>query len=68
MDEQKKCVMPDYEAEYRRLCEENLKMSMEIQGMKDYFANREMEHKQQAEIMNAKLEMVYLIFGGRNHG
>ena len=64
MDEQKKCVMPDYEAEYRRLCEENQKMSMEIQDMQNYFGAMERNNA----IMKAQLDIVYLIFGGRNHG
>jgi hypothetical protein len=75
MDEQNKCVMPDYEAECKRLYakyheekELNQKMSDEIRGMKDYFENRERDHYQEAAILKAKLEMVYLIFGGRNYG
>ena len=68
MEDQGKCVMPDWEAEYHRQLELNHKMSNEIQAMKGYFEEREMKHKQEAAIMNAKLEMVYLIFGGRNYG
>lgn len=75
MDEQNKCVKPDYELECKRLYAEyhdaielNKKMSDEIQAMKGYFEEREMKHKQEAAIMKAKLEMVYLIFGGRNYG
>ena len=68
MPEQSKCVMPDddlnYELECCRLWEQNEKMSNEIQDMKDYFERQSREN----EIMKAKLEMVYLIFGGRNHG
>lgn len=64
MDEQKKCVMPDYEAEYNKQLVLNEKMSSEIHDMKHYFERQSREN----EIMKAKLEMVYLIFGGRNHG
>lgn len=68
MDEQNKCVMPDddldYEMECRRLWEQNDKMSQEIKAMKNYFEGQRREN----EILNAKLEMVYLIFGGRNYG
>ena len=68
MDEQNKCVMPDYEAECRRLREQNEKMSQEIKAMHHHFENRERDHNRETAILNAKLEMVYLIFGGRNYG
>lgn len=61
---QKECVMPDWEAEYHRQLELNQKMSNEIQDMKNFFEGQKREN----EIMKAKLEMVYLIFGGRNYG
>lgn len=64
MDEQKKCVMPDYEAEYNKAVELNCMMSQEVRDMKDYFERQSREN----EIMKAKLEMVYLIFGGKNRG
>lgn len=65
MDGQEKCVMPDYEAEYNKAVELNCKLSKEVRDMKAYFENREKEHNQEAAILKAKLEMVYLIFGGR---
>ena len=68
MDEQNKCVMPDYEAECRKLWEQKEKMAQEMKAMQHHFENREREHRQEAAIMNAKLEMVYLIFGGRHYG
>ena len=68
MDGQNKCVMPNYEAEYNKAVELNCKLSKEVRDMKDYFENREKEHNQEAAILKAKLEMVYLIFGGRNYG
>lgn len=64
MDEQNKCVMPDYEAEYNKAVELNCKLSKEVRDMKAYFERQSREN----EIMKAKLEMVYLIFGGRNYG
>lgn len=64
MDEQNKCVMTDWESEYHRMCEENQKMSMEIQDMQNYFGAMERNNA----IMKAQLDIVYLIFGGRNHG
>lgn len=54
----------DYEAEYNKAVELNCMMSQEVRDMKDYFERQSREN----EIMKAKLEMVYLIFGGRNHG
>lgn len=65
MEDKAKCVMTDWESEYHAACELNKRMSNEIQDMKGYFEEREMKHKQEAAIMNAKLEMVYLIFGRR---
>lgn len=64
MEDQAKCVMPDWESEYHAACELNQKMSYEIRDMKNYFECQKREN----EIMKAKLEMVYLIFGGRNYG
>lgn len=64
MEDQGKCVMPDWESEYHAACELNKRMSNEIQDMKNFFEGQKREN----EIMKAKLEMVYLIFGGRNHG
>lgn len=64
MYEQEKCVMPDWESEYHRQLELNQKMSCEIRDMKNYFQGLE----QQSAIMRAQLDIVYLIFGGRNHG
>lgn len=71
MEDQAKCVMPDYEAECKILYakyhdekELNQKMSNEIQDMKNYFENMERNNA----LMKAQLDIVYLIFGGRNHG
>jgi len=64
MEDQAKCVMPDWESEYHAACELNKRMSNEIQDMKNFFEGQKREN----EIMKAKLEMVYLIFGGRNYG
>lgn len=64
MEDQGKCVMPDWESEYHAVCKLNEKMSNEIQDMKHYFERQ----GRQNEIMKAQLDIVYLIFGGRNHG
>lgn len=64
MEDQGKCVMPDWESEYHAACELNKMMSNEIQDMKSYFEKQKREN----EIMKAQLDIVYLIFGGRNHG
>lgn len=61
MEDQGKCVMPDWESEYHAACELNKRMSNEIQDMKNFFEGQKREN----EIMKAKLEMVYLIFGRR---
>lgn len=64
MEDQAKCVMPDWESEYHAACELNKRMSNEIQDMKNYFEAMERNNA----IMKAQLDIVYLIFGGRNHG
>lgn len=64
MEDQAKCVMPDWESEYHRQLELNHKMSCEIQDMKNYFEAMERNNA----LMKAQLDIVYLIFGGRNHG
>ncbi len=61
MDEQNKCVMPDYKVEFDMLCDEHKKLCAEFSDMKQYFEKQAIEN----EIMKAKLEMVYLIFGRR---
>ena len=62
MEDQAKCVMPDWESEYHAACELNKRMSNEIQDMKGYFERQEREHA----MMQAQLDIVYLIFGGKN--
>ena len=64
MEDQNKCVMPDLESEYHRQLEVNQKMSNEIKDMQTDFGNMERNNA----IMKAQLDIVYLIFGGRNHG
>lgn len=64
MEDQAKCVMPDYKVEFDMLCDEHKKLSAEFSDMKRYFEKQAIEN----EIMKAQLEMVYLIFGGRNYG
>lgn len=64
MEDQGKCVMPDWESEYHRQLELNQMMSNEIQDMKNYFENMERNNA----LMKAQLDIVYLIFGGRHHG
>lgn len=61
MEDQGKCVMPDWESEYHAACELNKRMSNEIQDMKAYFERQSREN----EIMKAQLDIVYLIFGRR---
>lgn len=55
------CARPDYEAECKRLTDELHKLKEEL----DYI--RKCYHESQRELTaaNAKLEMVYLIFGDR---
>ena len=54
----------DYKAEYERLVAERHKMQSEIAYLRTELEERETE----AHRMRAQLDMVYLIFGGRNHG
>lgn len=61
MEDQAKCVMPDWESEYHAACELNKRMSNEIQDMKNFFEGQKREN----EIMRAQLDIVYLIFGRR---
>ena len=50
------------QAEFNMLCDEHNKLKTEFFDMKKYFEKQAIEN----EIMKAQLEMVYLIFGGRN--
>ena len=51
---------PDYEAEYHKLLEENAKLNEECK----YLQMNMQELRNENNILNAKLGMVYLIFGG----
>lgn len=61
MEDQAKCVMPDYKVEFEMMRDEHKKLCAEFFDMKQYFEKQAIEN----EIMKAKLEMVYLIFGRR---
>lgn len=50
----------DYKAEYERLKAENIKLKDEI----EWYRNSAFE----MEKMRAQLDIVYLIFGGKNNG
>lgn len=53
---------PNYEAEYERLNEICKKQEMELREFREEFCCVEQENRE----LRAKLDMVYLIFGGRN--
>lgn len=55
------CCHPDYEAECKRLTDELHKLKEEVHYMKEVCA----EGQRELTAANAKLEMVYLIFGRR---
>ena len=58
------CARPDYEAECKRLTDELSKLKEEFHYVKEI----EVEARRELAAANAKLEMVYLIFGGRAYG
>lgn len=55
-----KCIGIDYEAQCKTLSDENMKLKEEIA----YLRNMENEFAR----MRAQLDIVYMIFGGRNNG
>ena len=55
------CCQPDYEAECKRLTDELRKLEEESH----YIRNLYTEAQRELAAANAKLDMVYLIFGGR---
>lgn len=71
-----KYVMPDYEAEYKRLTEENMKLFDEAErakiiaeDLRRKISDMEFAHdSMETEFarMRAQLDIVYLIFGGHN--
>ena len=55
------CCRPDYEAECKRLTDELHKLKEECHYLKELYA----EATRELAAANAKLEIVYLIFGKR---
>lgn len=55
------CAMPDYEAMYVRLAEENRKLHLENERLKCELGNT----KNRCEILEGQLSIVHLIFGGK---
>ena len=56
-----KCCVPDYEAEYRRMCDTCDKLMAE----NDYLRKDKDAMETEFVRMRAQLDIVYLIFGGR---
>ena len=56
------CGDMDYEAEYHKLRDETAKLREELK----YMQMNARELRENDNILRAKLDMVYLIFGGRN--
>lgn len=55
------CCLPDYETECKRQMDELVKFKEEYHYLKELYA----EAQRELAAANAKLEMVYLIFGER---
>ena len=64
MEDQGKCVMPDWESEYHKMREVYGQLKAKLFDMECRLKNKERE----IEVLQARLDIVYLIFGGRNHG